>query len=102
MVATDLMRRGFDVFRALSPAAPYDLMAQDRSGRMLRVEVRTATRHVTSRQVVWHVGKDATSKFDLFGLAFHSGEVRYVPAAMRPGIFVEAPAEDALEAWASR
>src|SRR5208337_2252007 len=40
-VAADLMRREFEVFRALSPAASCDLIAI-REGRILRIEVRTA------------------------------------------------------------
>jgi hypothetical protein len=39
-VSTDLLERGFDVFRALSPSASCDL-AIIRDGKFLRVEVRT-------------------------------------------------------------
>lgn len=40
-VASDLMRRGFEVFRALSPAASCDLVAIGTPARMYRVEVKT-------------------------------------------------------------
>src|SRR5262245_42807567 len=40
-VAVDLLRRGYEVFRALSPSCSCDL-AVLREGRLLRVEVRTA------------------------------------------------------------
>ena len=43
VVAADLMRQGFEVFRALSPGSPCDL-AVLWGARLLRVEVRTAYR----------------------------------------------------------
>ena len=44
-VSTDLMMRGFEVFRAMSPCASCDLIVI-KDGRQLRVEVRTATRNI--------------------------------------------------------
>lgn len=41
IVATDLMLRGYSVFRALSPSCQCDLLALGPDGRSLRVEVRT-------------------------------------------------------------
>lgn len=40
-VSEDLMRRGFHVFRALSPSSPCDLIVIDKAGAIHRVEVRT-------------------------------------------------------------
>lgn len=40
-VAVDLLAKGYDVFRALSPSCPCDLVIL-KEGRLLRVEVRTA------------------------------------------------------------
>lgn len=42
-VATDLLVRGFHVFRAMSPASPCDLVIL-KDGQTIRVEVRTAYR----------------------------------------------------------
>lgn len=39
-VAIDLLKRGFDVYRALSPASPCDLVIF-KNGSMLRIEVKT-------------------------------------------------------------
>ena len=44
-VAVDLLARGYDVFRALSPNAPCDL-AVLREGKLIKIEVRTC--HVSS------------------------------------------------------
>lgn len=43
VAAIDLMGRGFDVYRAVAPHAPFDLVAH-KQGRLLRVEVRTGRR----------------------------------------------------------
>lgn len=40
-VCTDLLARGFEVFRSVSPACSCDLIAL-KNGAMLRIEVRTA------------------------------------------------------------
>jgi len=43
MVASDLMKRGYHVFRAMSPSAPCDLLVM-REGLSARVEVRCVSR----------------------------------------------------------
>ena len=40
-VSTDLLARGYEVFRAVSPSCSCDLIAR-KGGRALRIEVRTA------------------------------------------------------------
>lgn len=40
-VATDLMQKGYHVFRALSPACPCDLVVFGPAGQCLKVEVKT-------------------------------------------------------------
>lgn len=44
MVATDLLSRGFEVFRALSPCASCDLIAQLPGKPPVRIEVKTGWR----------------------------------------------------------
>jgi hypothetical protein len=39
-VCADLLSKGYDVFRSVSPAAPCDLIAQ-KEGKLIRVEVKT-------------------------------------------------------------
>jgi hypothetical protein len=46
IVCADLLQRGFEVFRAVSPGATCDLIAL-KEGRSLRVQVRTASVTVT-------------------------------------------------------
>lgn len=41
LVCADLTRRGYHVFRAVSPSAPCDLMMLSPAGDKLRVEVKT-------------------------------------------------------------
>ena len=50
VVSVDLMRRGFEVFRAVSPACSCDLLAS-KNGKLWRVEVRTAYRNELTGRV---------------------------------------------------
>jgi hypothetical protein len=50
VAAVDLMKRGYEVFRALSPACSCDLIALA-GGRSLRIEVRTGIRSPVSGRV---------------------------------------------------
>ncbi len=45
IVSADLMKKGFHVFRALSPACPFDLYAM-RNHKTFDIEVRTTTRNL--------------------------------------------------------
>jgi hypothetical protein len=51
IVATDLLKRGYEVFRALSPAASCDL-AVLKDGKLLRVEVRSGYKYGSSDKVI--------------------------------------------------
>ncbi|MGE3341481.1 MAG: group I intron-associated PD-(D/E)XK endonuclease [Candidatus Altimarinota bacterium] len=42
-VASDLLQRGFEVFKALSPAASCDLIVM-KDGKYFRIEVKTGTK----------------------------------------------------------
>ena len=46
LIAADLLRRGFDVFRAVSQSCSCDL-AVLRDGKLYRIEVKTATRSIS-------------------------------------------------------
>lgn len=77
-VSTDLLRRGFDVFRALSPAGPCDLVVL-RGDRLLRIEVRTGSRAASGR-ITW--GKRATDRADHYAVVLHTAtgdEIHYFP-----------------------
>lgn len=75
VVAADLMRRGYEVFRAVSPCAPCDLLVL--SGALtLRVEVRTMRRN----KYGWANGrvkpKDA-GRFDVMAFVEPDGRIHY-------------------------
>lgn len=50
IVGADLLRKGYHVFRSLSPACPCDLIALSEDGVLLRVEVRTKYPKLNSDQ----------------------------------------------------
>ena len=73
-VATDLMKRGYAVFRAVSPACFCDLIAIGR-GSVLKLEVRTGYMALTGRPTF---SKKTHGEVDCFGIYFpKTGEVIY-------------------------
>ena len=54
-VCVDLASRGCEVYRALSPAAPCDLVVLS-NGKLLRVEVKTGNR-MASGKISWPIPK---------------------------------------------
>lgn len=76
VVAADLLERGFEVYRALSPAAPCDL-AILRDGRLLRVEVTSGRRRIGGG--ISRPQKDRL-KFDILAVVVRpSNQVIYEP-----------------------
>jgi hypothetical protein len=65
MVGSDLMQRGFSVFRALSPACFCDLIATNDS-LTLRVEARTGYQYGSTGRI--HFPKNVAATVDLFGV----------------------------------
>ena len=59
IVATDLMRRGFEVFRPLSPCCPCDLAFLRKDGTLTRVEVRTGRDTPTGKVSLATLPKDS-------------------------------------------
>lgn len=74
-VAADLMLRGFDVFRALSPQCSCDL-AILRDGKLLRVEVRSGRPAKNRKRPFWAHPKK--NKSELFALVLPD-DIIYVP-----------------------
>jgi len=74
-VCVDLMGRGFDVFKAVSPSCPCDLAVLC-NGELAQFEVRTGYRsHVTGKS--WsHAPKDC--KADVFAIVYKDG-IEYRP-----------------------
>jgi PD-(D/E)XK endonuclease len=73
-VCIDLLARGFEVFRSVSPASSCDL-AVLKDGRLLRVEVRTA--HVNADGVPQFSKKDGDEN-DHYA-AVVRGKIIYIP-----------------------
>jgi hypothetical protein len=79
LASADLMARGFDVYRALSPNACFDLVAY-RAGRLYRVEVTTATPHPSGG--LYHPSKPGIG-YDILAVVI-GHEVRYVATGRMP------------------
>jgi hypothetical protein len=75
-VSADLLRRGFHVFRAVSPAASCDLVAM-RGEEILRIEVKSARRYACGVQ--YNNPKDR-SRFDVLALAVEGEGIEYRPS----------------------
>ncbi|MCI0528347.1 MAG: hypothetical protein L0Y56_12980 [Nitrospira sp.] len=73
-VVIDLMRRGYEVYRAVSGGAPCDFVAV-KDGKAIRVEVTTGHRYKTKLN---HPPKDP-NKFDVLAIVEHDGWITYRP-----------------------
>jgi hypothetical protein len=78
-VSVDLLAKGYEVFRALSPACSCDL-AILKDGKLLRIEVRTAYRSKNGGIVSNHSRFNA----DHFALVLPD-EIVYEPQLQKPG-----------------
>ncbi len=80
VAAVDLMRRGYHVFRALSPNCPSDLLIY-RAGTALRVQVRTAQiRDPKARILDFPLKDHDQGTFDMLALVVEDDGVYYLPA----------------------
>lgn len=77
IVACDLMKRGFHVFRALSPSCECDL-AILRDGSFRRVEVTTGYIYGPSGKVM--VAPHKAERYDVLAIVLREGEIVYRPA----------------------
>lgn len=76
LAAADLMRKGFAVFRALSPACHCDLVVVGKA-RALRIEVTSAKRYPDG--VLRFPKHRDTSRYDILALVLPDGSVEYRP-----------------------
>ncbi len=75
LVGVDLLRKGYAVFRALSPSSPGDL-AILMKGKLLIVEVTTAARSAQGK-LFYH--KHPKQSHDLIAAVEHNGTITYIP-----------------------
>ncbi len=83
IASVDLLKRGYAVFRAVSPHCPCDLVAM-RDGVCLRVEVRTGTLNLSTSNVAIPV-RDA-DRFDLLAVVV-GDQVGYLGRGFDPADF---------------
>lgn len=81
LVCVDLLRRGYAIFRAVSPQCPCDLIAMA-GGRCWRVEVRTGRLNPPTGRV--GVSVRETDHFDILAVVV-GNDVGYVPDTLTPG-----------------
>jgi len=74
--SVDLMLRGWEVFRALSPSSPCDMVAF-RNGTLLRVEVTTG--YITPGTGKLAYSKHIKDKRDILAVVLHNGSISYFP-----------------------
>ena len=76
-VAVDLLVKGYDVFRALSPNCPCDL-AVLKNNKLLRIEVRTAHKSTTGKLYNNPLARDDRDNIDIYAWVL-SDEIIYEP-----------------------
>jgi len=79
LVATDLLKRGWEVYRAMSPAAGCDLVAI-RGPLVRRVEVKSAGRKIGKlRRNTWLFSNKRLrwDRYDVLALVDHDQEIYY-------------------------
>lgn len=76
LVCADLMQKGWDVYRSISPHAPVDLMAR-RDRKTVAVEVRSGRKKLDGRVVF---GKPLREKsWEVIAVVLPDGEIHYQP-----------------------
>lgn len=75
IVAADLLKLGFEVFRSVSPTTSCDLLVM-RENKMYRVEVTVGHRHGDGIRYDPHDKKN----FDIIAVVFQDGDVIYMPS----------------------
>lgn len=78
LACADLLKRGFHVFRAISPSAPCDLIAM-KGTRLIRVEVTTVRRATTG--VHYNHKRHKSEKYDVLAFVILGEDiVEYEPS----------------------
>lgn len=83
IVCADLIKRGYSVFRAQSPACPCDLVVW-LGGKLYRVEVRTGSTSVYTGKLLFPFKESDKGRFDIMAVAKHNGEIAYLNTDLNP------------------
>lgn len=85
LVSADLLKRGYHVYRALSPAAPCDLLIFKDSEQPLRVEVRMGQIHKNTGMLTFSlVLQKDSGRADLFAIVVDESINYYPPGIVAP------------------
>jgi hypothetical protein len=77
VVCADLLRRGYDVYRSISPNADCDLIVGQR-GALVRVEVKSAK--VKGNRTTYHRHKLCKTKYDVLAIvSLNENRILYTP-----------------------
>lgn len=77
VVSIDLARKGFEVFRAIDPAASCDLVVL-KGGRFYRIEVRSGVRYLTGR-IAYATHKLGSHRQDCVAVVLQDDSILYEP-----------------------
>lgn len=79
LACAELLKRGYSVFRSVSPACSCDIVAFGNSGKLIRVEVKTAYKF-KSGCIQCHVPKSQIGKHDVLAQVFlATGQIVFIP-----------------------
>lgn len=84
VVCVDLMAKGYEMYKAMSPGASCDLIAV-KGGKIIRVEVATATGYLRDGRIahshLYDAKRNKTNRYDLLAIVFRdSMNITYQPA----------------------
>jgi hypothetical protein len=78
IVCSDLLKRGYYVFRSITPNSPYDVVAE-KNGRTYRVEITTGRRGI-SGSLWYNKHNDRRDRFDVVAVwSPLENEITYTP-----------------------
>lgn len=75
LVCADLLKRRYEVYRAISPACSSDLVIH-KNGKLERVEVRTSRLGLNGEA---KCAAPKAGRFDILAMVLRSGEITYQP-----------------------
>lgn len=80
VVSSDLLGKGYSVFRALSPSCNCDLIILDAEKNLKRVEVTTGYYSLWKNKIFHHKKKcKSLNKFDILAIYMKDGKIIYEP-----------------------
>lgn len=86
LVATDLLKKGWEVYRSLSPSCSGDLLIQQQS-KTFKVEVRTSYKHLDTGKLTF---SPLNVRADIVALVtFRTNEIQYISWPTRVEVILD-------------